>query len=85
VERPPSRAPRVPSDGPFIRGLLDRWSDHFALDEDDLSIQPRSEIGEVTIRIFGFNTESRLLERRTLRAIGRYPTAATLRRIRGAA
>lgn len=37
-------------------------------------ILPLSDIGEVTARILGFKSVERLLERKTLREISRYPT-----------
>jgi hypothetical protein len=73
------------SSGRFVRFFnprSDNWSAHFSLDESDgITIQARSDIGEVTVRILGFNSSERLLERQALRVVGRYPTAAALRRI----
>jgi hypothetical protein len=40
-----------------------------------------TDIGEVTLRLFGFNSSERLLERQVLRQVGRYPTAEALRRM----
>ncbi|HEX5758210.1 MAG TPA: HNH endonuclease signature motif containing protein [Thermoanaerobaculia bacterium] len=66
----------APGSGAFTRFFnprQDRWSDHFALSDDALTIQPRTSIGAVTERILGFNTAERRLEREALRALGRYP------------
>jgi hypothetical protein len=63
----------------FYNPRIDRWADHFRLDGH--SITPLTEIGEVTERILGFNDGDRLLERQVLRAAGRYPTPAALKRI----
>ena len=52
---------------------------------DGVRIVALTEIGEATARIFGFHTSERLLERQVLGLVGRYPTAAAQRRIRGAA
>jgi hypothetical protein len=59
---------------------MDQWAEHFALAADGITIKPQTEIGEVTARILGFNSEERLLEREALRAVGRYPTTAAERR-----
>lgn len=73
-------------DGPFSRFFnprTDQWAEHFVVAADGITIEPRTEIAEVTMRILGFNAEERLLEREALRAVGRYPTAAAERRVRG--
>jgi HNH endonuclease len=68
----------------FFNPRIDRWSEHFALDEaDGVTIKPLTEIGAATARIFAFNSSERLLERQALREVDRYPTAEALRRIRG--
>ena len=67
----------APSTGRFVRLFnprCDRWPDHFAL--NGLTIEAMTEIGEVTVRILGFNLPTRLLERRALAAVGRYPSEA---------
>ena len=61
---------------------LDRWAEHFTLAEDGVTISPRTSIGETTARLLGVNDEARLVERRALRRLGRYPTAAALRRLK---
>ena len=66
---------------PFFNPRIDRWSDHFQL--LGLSIQPRTEIGEVTVRILRFNDNERILERQELNKIGRYPNTAALARFEG--
>ena len=65
----------------FFNPRIDRWSDHFRLGVDGISIIPLTEIGEATVRIFGINAGERLLERDTLREAGRYPTAEGWRQI----
>ncbi|MGW8256168.1 MAG: HNH endonuclease [Thermoguttaceae bacterium] len=55
----------------FFNPRTDFWQDHFRLDGS--VINARTEIGEVTARIFGFNAPERILERETLIAVGRYP------------
>jgi hypothetical protein len=65
----------------FFNPRIDRWSDHFRL--DGLSIQPLTEIGEVTVRILRFNDNERLLERHELNEIGRYPNTAAFARVEG--
>jgi hypothetical protein len=70
----------------FFNPRIDLWSGHFALNGvDGVTIQPLTDIGAVTARIFGFNSAERLLERQALRAVGRYPTDAALHRIRQSA
>ncbi len=69
----------------FFNPRTDAWSEHFALDESDgITIATLTPVGEVTVRIFGFNGSERLLERQALRDVDRYPTAQALRRIQRA-
>jgi len=49
----------------------DRWSDHFRL--DGLIIEPLTPEGRITARILRLNVDQRIVERRLLIAIGRYP------------
>jgi hypothetical protein len=61
--------------GEFIRFFNprnDRWAEHFRL--DGATIQPLTPIGEVTIRIFGFNETARLHEREEMIRFGIYPS-----------
>jgi HNH endonuclease len=59
----------------FYNPRGDRWADHFRLDENDgVTIVPRTSIGEATVRIFRFNEDERLLERKELQLVERYPT-----------
>lgn len=63
-----------PSNGELVRlyhPRVDRWEDHFRLEEDGCTIAPLSAIGRVTVRLLKLNTEERLLERRALREAGR--------------
>jgi HNH endonuclease len=62
----------------FFNPRLDEWADHFSLDE--VVIRPITTIGSVTERIFRLNEIERLLERRALRALGRYPSKEPLGR-----
>jgi HNH endonuclease len=64
----------------FFNPRIDRWGEHFRL--EGAMIQPQTGIGEVTARILGFNHSDRLLERQTLVAVERYPTASALARMR---
>lgn len=52
--------------------ILDQWSHHFQL--EGALLKSITDIGEVTISILQFNSSERVLERETLKAIGRYPT-----------
>jgi hypothetical protein len=63
----------------FFNPRIDRWGEHFRL--EGAMIQPQTAMGEVTARIVGFNHSDRLLERQTLIAVGRYPTASALARM----
>jgi hypothetical protein len=65
----------------FFNPRTDLWYEHFTFNDSDLiTILPLSPIGEVTIRILRFNSVECLLERQTLREIGRYPTVEALKR-----
>jgi hypothetical protein len=55
----------------FFNPRRDEWADHFQL--SGARIEPRTEAGEVTSIIFGFNDEERILEREELISQGRYP------------
>lgn len=63
----------------FYNPRIDRWADHFVL--DGLYIKPVSEIGEVTARILRFNDSEQVLERESLSAVGRFPSASAMLRI----
>lgn len=60
----------------FYNPRVDRWREHFRL--DDISIEPLTEIGEATIRILQINHADQLLERQVLSRRGRYPSEAAL-------
>lgn len=49
----------------FFNPRTDVWSDHFEFDTHR-HILPKTDIGQVTARIFGFNAENCLLERQAL-------------------
>jgi hypothetical protein len=60
----------------FFNPRADRWSEHFQL--RDAEVVPLTEIGEVTARIFGFNSPKRLKERALLIKVGLYPCAEAM-------
>lgn len=63
----------------FFNPLRDFWGEHFQLNE--AVIQPLTDIGEVTARIFDFNNDERILERQALMEVGRYPSTAAQQRM----
>lgn len=63
----------------FFNPRTDRWAEHFAM--NGVVIEARSPIGETTARILGFNDPERVLERETLRNIGRYPSEEATTRL----
>jgi HNH endonuclease len=58
----------------FFNPRTDRWLDHFRL--EGATIHPLTPIGEVTVRIFGFNDSARLHEREEMIRFGTYPSVA---------
>jgi hypothetical protein len=64
----------------FFNPRTDTWSDHFKL--KGFLIEPLTPIGAVTARILAFNSGERMLERKTLQEMGRYPNAAAQKRMR---
>ena len=63
----------------FFNPRRDFWEEHFRLDE--AAIQPITEIGEVTVRIFDFNNDERIIERQALMEVNRYPSESARQRI----
>jgi hypothetical protein len=63
----------------FFNPRMDKWSDHFVL--NGVRIEPRTVVGSVTVRIFGFNVRERLLERQALQIMDRYPSQEAARRM----
>jgi len=63
----------------FFNPRRDFWGEHFQLNE--AVIQPLTDIGEVTARIFDFNNNERILERQALMEVGRYPSSAVQQRM----
>jgi hypothetical protein len=63
----------------FFTPRKDRWAEHFVLSGS--RIESLTVIGAVTAQILCFNSNERCLERETLRALHRYPSAAALKRI----
>jgi hypothetical protein len=53
----------------------DRWSEHFQLELDQMTIRALTDIGEVTVRLLELNHADRILERFALSAVKRYPTS----------
>ena len=49
----------------------DRWADHFRI--DGAQIDPVTDIGSTTVRLLRLNAPERILERRLLQSLGRYP------------
>jgi hypothetical protein len=67
----------IPGTGELVRLFnprQDRWSDHFRLAPDGITILSLTSIGEATSRLLGLNDGTRLLEREALRKVDRYPT-----------
>ena len=62
---------KIETTGPFFNPRTDNWFEHFRLSEG--LIEPLTEIGEVTIKVLGFNDLERILERKGLIEIGCYP------------
>lgn len=60
----------------FFNPRADRWAEHFQL--RGAEIVSLTEIGEVTARIFGFNSSKRLKERTLLITVGLYPSAEAM-------
>ena len=56
----------------FYNPRKDKWTDHFAWEEDGL-ILSKTSIGGATIKIFGFNHPDSVLERKLLISAGLYP------------
>lgn len=55
---------------------IDHWSEHFTIDQEH--IRARSAVGAVTVRLLAMNSLHRLELRRTLMAVGLFPTAQAL-------
>jgi hypothetical protein len=64
----------------FFSPRTDSWADHFALVGN--RIEGLTLIGLVTARILAFNSGERVLERKTLQDMGRYPDASAKKRMR---
>lgn len=65
----------------FYNPRSDRWPNHFQLQNS--TIEPKTDIGEATARILGFNDDNRLLERQVLIERGKYPHPLALNRMNG--
>lgn len=55
----------------FFNPRKDLWSHHFKLER--VTITPFTNIAKVTVQILDFNNSERILERKTLITMGRYP------------
>jgi hypothetical protein len=64
----------------FFNPRTDRWADHMVLVGNQ--IDGVTTIGILTAEILGFNGGERLLERRTLQGMNRYPNSAARKRMR---
>jgi hypothetical protein len=64
----------------FFNPRTDVWAEHFALVGN--RIEGLTPIGAITGRILAFNSSERVLERKTLQELGRYPSRAALNRMR---
>jgi hypothetical protein len=57
----------------FFNPRIDRWTEHFQIEEDrNVGLSPT---GRATAKILAFNAPERVLERALLREAGRYPSA----------
>ncbi len=63
----------------FYNPRTDTWGQHFVV--EDVKIIALTAIGRVTVAILKLNMSGRLLERQTLRALGKYPSEAALARM----
>ena len=57
----------------------DAWGDHFQLQGG--RIEWKTDVGEATARLLGFNLWDRILEREVLKSCGRFPSAAAQKRM----
>ncbi|MGH7194284.1 MAG: HNH endonuclease [Candidatus Saccharimonadales bacterium] len=64
----------------FFNPRVDRWYEHFSI--KSASIEPVTEIGEVTAQILALNSVERLLEREALVMIGRFPPREAAARLK---
>ena len=63
----------------FFNPRIDRWRDHFQLNETE--IVPSTAIGAATAKILQFNAIDRLLERQELQLLNRYPSSEAIARM----
>ena len=56
----------------FFNPRIEQWQAHFSLDLASGAILSLTPIGFVTVKILQFNTQERLIERKTLIEVGRY-------------
>ena len=70
---------QLPANSPDSSTRTDHWADHFSL--HGVVVEPRTPIGEVTVRLLGYNEPDRILEREAIRDIGRYPPKEAMERL----
>ncbi|NEP10730.1 MAG: HNH endonuclease [Symploca sp. SIO2C1] len=63
----------------FYHPRWDNWGEHFKLNNS--TIEPLTNIGQVTTAILGFNDQTRLLERQLLINKKKYPSPSAIRRM----
>lgn len=56
---------------PLFNPRVNKWADHFRI--EGLLIEPLTAEGRVAARLLRLNIDQRIVERRLLMAIGRYP------------
>jgi hypothetical protein len=60
----------------FYNPRKDQWAEHFEI--DGAIIRPITNIGEVTCKILNFNYPERIIERKSLIDIDRYPPSLSI-------
>jgi HNH endonuclease len=64
----------------FFNPRTDTWQTHFSLNGG--RIEPLTDIGEATARIFDFNHPDRVRHRELLAKVGRFPTGEALAKMK---
>jgi hypothetical protein len=65
---------------PLFNPRVDRWIEHFRL--RGATIEPLTEVGEVTVAVLSLNDPDRVMERVLLIAAGRFPPIEAARLLR---
>ena len=63
----------------FFNPRTDHWGEHFRL--NGVHIEFQTPVGEVTVRILGFNEPDRIMEREMIQSIGKYPSKEAMRHL----